>query len=194
MVPIDWLTALMLGLLLPLAAAKGHRRYPPYVTLGRARTRHLRWAALIFAPITLFVLAWQPSWGFMYLFDPARHRVLAAALIAATAVLIVGLAALGFEASLRWISAGQRNRVLWSLIGTAIVMSAFVFVVRDRGFVVGDFEAWQSGTAVSFFRHALLPANLLLIPIVIAVYLMNFVWLGRESHREEDVTRALAVL
>jgi hypothetical protein len=154
----------------------------------------LRWAALIFAPITTFVLAWQPAWGFMYVFDPGRHRILAAALVAATVVFVVGLAALGFEASLRWLSLGQRNRVLWSLIGTAVVMTAFVFAFRDRGFVVGDFDAWQSGNTVSFFRHALLPANLVLIPIVIAAYMMNFVWLGRESHREKDATRALAVL
>jgi|SRR5579859_3605936 len=194
MVPIDWMTAFMLGLLLPLAAAKGHRTFPPYVTLGRARTRHLRWAALVFAPITIFVLAWQPAWGFMYLFDPAQHSILAATLVAATVVFVVGLAALGFEASLRWISLGRRNRVLWSLIGTAVLLTAFVFAFRQRGFVVGDFNAWQSGNTASFFRHALFLANVILIPVVLAVYVVNFVWLGRESHREEDVTRALAVL
>jgi hypothetical protein len=182
MVPLDWLTSLILGTLLPLAAANVFWERRSLTCLTDARAALLRWAGLVFAPISTMVLAWQPTWGFMYLFDPLAHPAVTAALMGGSALAIVGLAALGFECSVRWIKARQRNRSLWLIFLTGAALLVLAATNAKRGLAVGSYDAWTQRRVTSFFRHPLLPVNLVVIPLIFGLYFRIFFRLGRAAH------------
>ena len=182
MVPVDWLLSLILGTLLPLAAANVYWERRPLQPLDKARSDLLLWAGVVFAPISTFVLTWQPAWGFMYLFDPTAHRVIASVLYGVSSALIVGSAVLGFDLSNRWIKAHQRNRSLWLIFGTLASMLILAAANARRGLAVGTYDDWVRGSTQSFFSHPLLPVNLVVIPLILVLYFKLFFRLGRATH------------
>src|SRR2546425_8686939 len=182
MVPLDWLTSLMLGTLLPLAAANVFWERRSLTCLTEARAAFLRWAGMVFVPISTIVLAWQPTWGFMYLFDPLAHPAITAGLIGVSGLAIVGFGALGFECSVRWVRSRHRNRSLWLIFLTVAALLTLATANAKRGLAVGSYEAWREGRTTSFFRHALLPVNLVIIPLIFGLYFRIYFRLGRAAH------------
>jgi hypothetical protein len=148
-IPIDLFTGLFLGALFALTAARSLKE-----TKVTFRHRYFLRAALfqllVFVPIGVYLIYYFPAWSWMYFINPRAHSIwLSVLAIGGYFLLMVA----GFALTQYFI---KRDRIRAArgvmVVGILGILCFYLLPIRRLG-VIGTYEEFASGNALSIFQN-----------------------------------------
>ncbi len=165
MVPFDMGVSFIAGQTLAYGAREQLRKEESRI-LNKPFLISLSWMAFIFAPSALFFYQGWTAWNVMYVFDPDKRNVLAAACIWLDFAALNLVMVYSFSLGHTWIKRQQEKRLLVT-IGVALIgLFIFLSVTYDRSFNIGSYAEWESNTAQSFWEYTVMRRSLAVIGII----------------------------
>jgi hypothetical protein len=176
-IPIDLFTGIFLGALFALTAARSLKE-----TKVTFRHRYFLRASLfqllVFVPIGIYLIYYFPDWSWMYFINPRAHSIW-------LSVLAIGgyflLMVVGFGFAQYFIKRDKIGAARGVMVVGILGMLCFYLLPIRRLGVIGTYEEFKSGNALSIFQNLHWQISMVIIGIYFGLSLYYII---RKNIRE----------
>lgn len=157
MVPFDMAVGFIAGQTLAYGAKEQLKKEESKI-LNKPFLISMSWMVFVFTPSVMFFYQGWTAWNVMYVFDPDKGNVLAAACIWLDCTILNLIMVYSFTLGHTWIRRQQERRLLITIGIVLIGLFVFLAATYDRSFYIGSYAEWENNAAQSFWGHTVMRA------------------------------------